>query len=141
MRKLKILHRLDHSFKPFTDEMTKVAIQKSSNSTALGPDRLTSLHLKFFGPLGISYLTRLYNLFFAHADIPTLWKQSNIVPIPKPGKPAGLSTSYRPICLLSPCVKVLERLLVPFVTEASPSAPTQHGYKPSIASPLLSCPL
>jgi hypothetical protein len=116
MRKLKKL--FNKSFEPFSNEMTKVAILKSSNSTAVGLDGLTSLHLKFLGPLGISYLTRLFNLSLAGA---------------------GMSTSYRPISLLSPCVKVLERLLVPFVTEALPSTPTQHGYKPvhSVTTALL----
>ena len=33
--------------------------------------------------------------------------------VPKPGKPADLGTSYRPISLLCPTVKVLERLLQP----------------------------
>jgi hypothetical protein len=130
MRKLKKLHRLNKSFEPFSNEMNKVAILKSSNSPAVGPDGLTSLHLKFLGPLGISYLTRLFNLSLAGADIPVVWKRANIIPIPKPGKPVDMSTSYRPISLLSPCVKVLQRLLVPFVTEALPSAPTQDGYKP-----------
>jgi hypothetical protein len=73
---------------------------------------------------------RLFNLSLAHADIPAVWKRANIIPIPKPGKPVSASTSYRPISLLSPCIKVLERLLVPYVTEDLPCAPTQHGYKP-----------
>jgi hypothetical protein len=66
----------------------------------------------------------------AHAEIPVVWKFANIIPIPRPGKPENLSTGYRPNSLLSPCIKVLERLLVPFVTEALPGAPMQHGYKP-----------
>lgn len=101
---------------------------------AVGPDGLTSLHLKFLGPLGIAYLTKLFNFSVARANIPAVSKRANIIPIPKPGKPAELSTSYRPISLLSPCVKVLERLLLkvlaPYITESLPSAPTQHGYRP-----------
>jgi hypothetical protein len=73
---------------------------------------------------------RLSNLSLAHADIPAMWKRANIIPIPKLRKPVSASTSYRSIFLLSPCIKVLERLLVPYVTEDLPSAPMQHGYKP-----------
>jgi hypothetical protein len=91
---------------------------------------LTSLHLKHLGPNGIAYLTELYNLFLAHADLPAVWKKANIVPILKPGKPANHSKSYRPISLLSPAVKVLERLLVPSVTTSLPCASSQHGYLP-----------
>jgi hypothetical protein len=75
-------------------------------------------------------LTKIYNLSVAHAKILVLWKRANIVPIPKPGKPMDASTSYRPISLLSPAVKVLEPLLLPFLQESLPTASTQHGYKP-----------
>lgn len=36
-------------------------------------------------------------------------KRANIIPIPRTAKPADLNTRYRPISLLSPCVKVLSR--------------------------------
>jgi hypothetical protein len=71
-RKLKLKHQIDHSFKPFTPALTKSAIERTSNSTAQGPDGLTSLHLKFLGPLGIAYLTELHNLSIAHANIPVV---------------------------------------------------------------------
>jgi hypothetical protein len=77
-----------------------------SNSTARGPDGLTTLHLKFLGPIGIAYLTTLYNLSLAHTKIPAIWKKAVIIPIPKPGKPEEQSTGYQPIPLLSPAVKV-----------------------------------
>jgi hypothetical protein len=129
MKNLKRAHHLDHSFKPFTDALTKRAIEQSSNSSAAGPDGLTMLHLKNLGKRGISYLTELFNLSVANADIPAVSKKAVIIPIPKPGKAAGVSTSYRPISLLSPCVKVLERLLLPYLTASVPSSPTQHNYK------------
>ena len=129
-KKLKMKHPLDHTFSPFLPAATRDAIDKSATSTALGPDGLTSLHLKHLGPSGISYLTDLYNLSLSHADIPAVWKKANIVPIPKPGKPANVSKSYRPISLLSPAVKVLERLLLPSINEALPCSPFQHGYRP-----------
>jgi hypothetical protein len=63
----------------------------------------------------------------------------NIVPIPKPGKPNDASLSYWPISLLSPAVKVLERLLLLYLHESLPTTPTQHGYKVmhSTTTPLL----
>jgi hypothetical protein len=72
-RGLKKKHHLETSFCPFTDVLTKGAIQKSSNSAAFGPDGLTALHLKALGPLAIKYLTTLYNLSVAHANIPSIW--------------------------------------------------------------------
>jgi hypothetical protein len=129
-RNLKKTHQIDPTFKPFTSELTKKAILQSANSSALGPDKLMSLHLKFLGPKGIAYLTELYNLSIVRADIPSIWKQAKIVPIPKPGKPVNQSTGYRPISLLSPAVKVLERLLLPYLMESFPRAVMQHGYQP-----------
>jgi hypothetical protein len=51
-----------------------------------------------------------------------------IVPILKVGKTAMDSTSYRPISLLSPCVKIMERLLLPDVMAALPKHPFQDGF-------------
>jgi hypothetical protein len=110
-------------------ELTKAAILKSSNSTALGPDGLTSLHLKHLGPRAISYMTTIFNLSIAHANIPAIRKRANMVPIPKPGKAADTSMGYCPVSLLSPVIKILERLLLPYLSELFPSAPTQHGYR------------
>ncbi|XP_055856032.1 uncharacterized protein LOC129919203 [Episyrphus balteatus] len=42
---------------------------------------------------------------------PKTWKHAKIIPIPKPGKPAKLATSYRPISLLSCLSKILEKVL------------------------------
>jgi hypothetical protein len=55
---------------------------------------------------------------------------ANIIPIPKPGKSPDQNNGYRPISLLSPAVKVLERLHLPYVTTSLPCAPSQHGYMP-----------
>jgi hypothetical protein len=82
---------LDTAIRPFTDKLTKDAIQKSKNFAAFGLDELTALHFKFLGPLAITYLTTLFKLSMAHANLPAIWKRANIVPIPKPGKPANMS--------------------------------------------------
>jgi hypothetical protein len=89
------------------------------------------LHLKYLGPKGLDYLTELFNILVANDDIPSIWKKANVIPIPKPGKSTKDSKSYRPISLLSPVVKVLERLLLPYLTDSLPCAPTQHGYRSS----------
>jgi hypothetical protein len=134
VKNLKRKHQLDRYFNPFTPALTKNAILKSSNSVALGPDGLTSLHLKYLGPKEISYVTDLYNLFLNKADLQTVCKQANIIPIPKLGKPIDQSKSYRPISLLSPAIKVQEHLLLPYISESLSCAPTQHGYRPMLST-------
>ena len=122
-------HPLDHTHAPFSTEQVEKAIKQSSNSIATGPDGLMMLHLKHLGPRGLQYLTHLFNLSVQSADIPSIWKQAAIVPIPKPGKPRHLGTSYRPISLLCPSIKVLERLLLPELRDHLPLADSQHGFR------------
>ncbi|KAF2364375.1 Reverse transcriptase domain [Trinorchestia longiramus] len=83
-----------------------------------GPDNLTIFHIRHLGPSGITYLTNTFNLSLSHATIPSIWKTAIVITIPKPGKSPSLRSSYRPISLLCPAVKVLERLLIPHLTAA-----------------------
>ena len=73
-RRLRHRHRLHSQFAPFTTSQVGGAIKASGTSTASGPDHLTILHLKHLGPIGLEYLTNLFNLSIASADIPALWK-------------------------------------------------------------------
>ena len=128
-RRLNRMRPLDTTAAPFTPLYTSRAIRNSGNSRAAGPDGLTIHHLKHLGPIGILFLTHLFNLSYSKSDIPTIWKSAIVVPLPKPNKPVGLGTSYRPISLLCPAAKVLERLLLPELNSYLPLASTQHGYR------------
>ena len=121
-------HPLDTHTTPFTTHAVQEAIRLSGSSRAVGPDGLTIHHLKHLGPLGIQYLTLLFNLSYQHADIPPIWKSATIVPVRKPGKPSSSGPGYRPISLLCPSAKVLERLLLPELNSL-PLSPTQHGFR------------
>ncbi|KAF2349810.1 Reverse transcriptase domain [Trinorchestia longiramus] len=129
-RSIHKLHPLDRSFPPFIADQTREAIKKSATSTAAGSDNLTILHIRHLGPSGISYLTTTFNLSLSHATIPSIWKTAINITIPEPGKPPSLSSSYRPISLIYPAVKVLERLLLPHLTGAIPLSDSQHGFRP-----------
>ena len=129
-KNLKINNPLDRSFTPFSESDIVEAIKASKSSPAAGPNGLTMIHLKHLGPLGIRYLTHLFNLSVQSADIPALWKSARVIPVPKPGKPTDQGTSYRPISLLCPEIKVLERLNLPFLRVSLSSSPSQHGFKP-----------
>ena len=59
-----------------------------------------------------------------------MWKNALIIPLLKPGKLAESSKSYRPISLISPTVKILERLLLPYLTTSLTVNGTQHGFRP-----------
>ena len=128
-RHFKLSHSLDHNFAPFIAGLVQEAIKSSGNSTAVGPDKINILLLKHFGPIAINFLTALFNLSIANADVPSIWKMATIIPIPKPGKSPSEGASYRPISLLCPAVKILERLVLPYLTSHLDLADTQHGFR------------
>ena len=126
---MKVDNPLDRSYSPFLESDVVDAIKACKNLSAAGPNGLTPLHMKHLGPLGICFLTRLFNLSVQAADIPSIWKSAHVLPVLKPNKPADQGKSFRPISLLCPEVKVLERLNLPILrTPLSPS-PSQHGFR------------
>jgi hypothetical protein len=87
------------------------------------------LHLKHLGPVGLGYLTDLFNLSVKDAVILAIWKVALILLVPKPEKPTDQGSSFKPISLLSPAIKILERLLLSAVTSFLQAAPSQHGFR------------
>ena len=128
-REIRRDHPLDHNALFFTPHAVEEAIKQSGTSSATGPDGLNILHFRNLGPLAVSYLTSILNLSLQHACIPSVWKLATIICLPKPGKPIDQGTSYRPISLLCPASKVLERLLLPLLREHLPVAEHQHGFR------------
>ena len=62
--------------------------------------------------------------------LPSIWKTSLVILIPKLGKDSSQGTSYRPISLLCPAAKVLEALTLPSINEVISPAKDQHGFRP-----------
>ncbi|KAL6470652.1 hypothetical protein MHYP_G00217710 [Metynnis hypsauchen] len=75
-------------------------------------------------------LEHIFNLSLRLGRVPTLWKTSCIIPIPKRGRPSELN-DFRPVALTSHVMKTLERLLLhllrPQVQHATD--PLQFAYR------------
>ena len=112
-----------------TVEETIEAIKKSKASKAIGPDKISNIHLKHLGIAGITFLTKIFNLSLKTCEIPDIWKSSIIIPLPKPGKDHSESTAYRPVSLLCPAIKVMERLLLPILDHHLQVPDFQHGFR------------
>jgi hypothetical protein len=112
-----------------TMDDTITAIAKSTNNNSTGPDKINIKHLKNLGPKAIKYLTKIFNISLNRNIIPHIWKLANIVPVLKPNKDPGEGSSYRPISLLSPIAKTLEKTILPLITPGIPNIPHQHGFK------------
>ena len=106
------------------------ALQKTSNKKSLGPDKIAPIHLKHLGPRAIEALTTLFNNVRNRNIIPHTWKLARLAPIHKPNKDKNKGTSYRPISLLSPLAKTLEKIVLKKIRQNIPNTKHQHGYKP-----------
>ncbi|GIZ00473.1 hypothetical protein CEXT_610181 [Caerostris extrusa] len=84
------------------------ALKKAEN-TAPGPDRLIYHHLRLVDP-GAKLLTRIFNLYLRFRKVPSSWKSSTTILIPKGGDPAEVS-NWRPIALSNTSYKTFMKCL------------------------------
>ncbi|TWW53744.1 putative RNA-directed DNA polymerase from transposon BS [Takifugu flavidus] len=71
---------------------------------------LAALHQTCAAELG-EPLQRVFNLSLELGKVPTLWKTSCIIPVPKKNRPSELNY-FRPVALTSHLMKTLERLFL-----------------------------
>ena len=81
----------------FTTDQVSKGINSCSNSRAFEPDKLSILHLKYLGPRGIEFL---FNDSVTSCRIPSIWKSSIVILIPKPGQ--GLLSQHFLSAYLAP---------------------------------------
>ena len=84
---------------------------------ASGPDRISGKMLKGTAVSIAPVLTELFNLSLTCGIIPSKWKLSSVVPIPKSSGNADNPSNYRPISLLSVVSKIMERHIYSIVFE------------------------
>ena len=70
----------------FTSDQVTSTIKSCRTSRAYGPDSLSIFHLKNLGPLATEHLTAIYNDPLKTCRLPSIWKTSLVIPIPKPGQ-------------------------------------------------------
>lgn len=79
---------------------------------ASGLDGVSARLIRKLPVAGIHLLTIIFNFCLVNSYFPTEWKRAKTIAIPKPGKTRSLSTSYRPIALLSILSKIFERIVL-----------------------------
>ena len=113
----------------FTVPEVEEAIRAAKSSTAAGPDGITVIHLKHLGSQALCYLTKVFSISISTCTLPSIWKQSTIIPLLKPGKPVNDSKLYRPISLLCAASKNLEKCLLPTIQKHLKCKQHQHGFR------------
>ncbi len=108
-------------------ELKRVNIRK-----AAGPDGITGRVLRSCADQLAGLFTSIFNESLATSVIPTSFKKSVIIPVPKNSKPSCLN-DYRPVALTSIFMKVFERLLKNHICSSIPVTldPFQFAYCPN----------
>jgi len=121
---------------PYNSAITETELNRTLlhiKSTSPGEDQIHYHLLKNLPRQYKELLLNLYNYSFRESHIPPTWKKACIIPILKPGKMPHLTTSYRPISLLSCVGKVLEKIVadrLTYVLESNNAfSSTQAGFR------------
>jgi hypothetical protein len=107
------------------------ALNSFRNDKVAGPDGIKPIMLRHLPEVALILLSRLYAATIELHYTPTLWRKSEIVFIPKPGKTDYSSLrAFRPISLMSFLLKTLERLVQwRLETTAAPYHRNQHVFR------------
>lgn len=109
--------QLDYTAIPLThipDEfiISPEAVQRALSSIkeykSSGPDAIPNWLLKNLSPVICRPVCSIFNLSISEGYVPSLWKQADVLPLPKIPKPLSLDSDLRPISLTAVLSKVLE---------------------------------
>ncbi len=108
-------------------ELKRVNVRK-----AAGLDGITGRVLRSCADQLAGLFTSIFNESLATSVVPTSFKKSVIIPVPKNSRPSCLN-DYRPVALTSTVIKVFERLLKNHICSSIPATldPLQFAYRPN----------
>lgn len=127
--------QMNRTITKFSILEVKTVIKRELNpKKAPGYDLITGKVLQELPDKGIRFLTYLFNAILRTGYFPIQWKVSQVILIPKLGKPPEEVTSYRPISLLPIMSKLFEKLLLkrlkPILLEKKLIPDHQFGFRP-----------
>ena len=113
-------------------EEIETAAKRLKNNKSPGVDNINAELLKY-GPNELhGEMANIFNRIAATGEIPTEIQQGILIPIPKPGKPAGPPGNLRPIILLSTIRKILSICMITRIHDKLNSVipNSQAAYRP-----------
>ncbi len=124
----------DHVFTMSEDEVRR-ELKRVNVRKAAGPDGITGRVVRFCADQLAGLFTSIFNESLATSVVPTSFKKSVIIPVPKNSKPSCLN-DYRPVALTSTVMKVFERLLKKYICSSMPVTldPLQFAYRPNLST-------
>ena len=103
---------------PFSESEYNKGVAALKNNKTAGKDDILMEQLKHLGPTAHKWLLTMLNICFMNNKIPTIWRQSKIIAILKPGKDSLIPKNYRPISLLCHTYKLYERRILNMIAPA-----------------------
>ncbi len=115
-----------------SEEVVRRELKRVNVRKAAGPDGITGRVLRSCADQLAGLFTSIFNESLATSVVPTSFKKSVIIPVPKNSKPSCLN-DYRPVALTSTVMKVFERLLKKHICSSIPATldPLQFAYRPN----------
>ncbi len=95
------------------DDMRQV-FKKNNRRKAPGPDGVSPACLKTCADQLATIFTQIFNRSLELCEVPSCFKRSTIIPVPKKPKITGLN-EYRPVALTSVAMKSFERLVLAYL--------------------------
>ncbi len=116
----------------FSEDDVRRELRRVNVRKAAGPDGITGRVLRSCADQLAGLFTSIFNESLATSVVPTSFKKSVIIPVPKNSKPSCLN-DYRPVALTSTVMKVFERLLKKHICSSIPATldPLQFAYRPN----------
>lgn len=110
--------------------MVRQALKKVNPRKAPGPDGIPGRVLRVCADQLAEVFTDIFNLSLSQSTVPTIFKTSTIVPIPKTPT-ASCPNDYRPIALTSVVMKCFERIIKRHICGSLPNNldPLQFAYR------------
>ncbi len=115
-----------------SEDKIRRALKRVNVRKAAGPDGITGRVLRSCADQLTGLFTSIFNESLATSVVPTSFKKSVIILVPKNNKPSCLN-DYRPVALTSIVMKIFERLIKSHICSSIPITldPLQFAYRPS----------
>ncbi len=111
--------RSDNHVITVSDDEVRRALKRVNIRKAAGPDGITGRVLRSCADQHAGLFTSIFNESLATSVVPTSFKKSIIIPVPKNNKLSCLN-DYRPVALTSIVMKVFERLVKSHISSSFP---------------------
>lgn len=121
------------NFPPITLPEIQLIVSRFKDGKAPGPDGISNIILKEIVKCCAEQLIRLLNSCLQKGVFPSIWKRQKLVLLPKDKKPLHEPSSYRPLCMIDTCGKLLEGIICGRLNEHIDAAEglsgTQYGFR------------